>query len=63
MELLVSLIYARYALREGAAAFAVDVEERDEVDQELNGKSNFKIKPRQMQRRDVTRCHKNEQTS
>ncbi|KAK4493012.1 hypothetical protein RD792_000011 [Penstemon davidsonii] len=49
-----------YALREGAAAVAVDVEEISDLDSE---KSTIEIKPHSVQRRSEAECRKKEQNS
>ncbi|KAI3456698.1 hypothetical protein Pfo_013361 [Paulownia fortunei] len=52
-----------YALDEGAAAIAVDIEDVADLDRKHGGKSAIKIIPHTVQRRGEAGCRKKEQTS
>lgn len=56
-------LFVRYALREGAAAIAVDIEEIVDVDQKSGWKPVIKIVPHTVQRRGEADCRKKDEAS
>lgn len=57
------MFFIRYALRQGAAAIAVDIEDITESDAMSGRKSGIKIVPHTVQRRGEADCGKIDETS